>query len=85
LTEENIGQSLRPVSECVRALSIVAPDDVIRAAVAVGRVLPEAVFAASGPAPWAVVDGGDVLAVFEPFSNHKVGEGMARPAIVLSA
>lgn len=85
LTEENIGQSLRPVSECVRALSIVAPDDVIRAAVAVGRVLPEAVFTASGPAPWAVVDGGDVLAVFEPFSNHKVGEGMARPAIVLSA
>jgi hypothetical protein len=40
-------------------------------------------FETSGPAPWAVVDGDEVLAVFEPFSNHKVGEGMARPAIVL--
>lgn len=85
LTEDNVGESLRPVSDCVRALSHVAPDDVIRGAVKVGRVLPESMFETSGPAPWAVVDGDDVLAVFEPFSNHKVGEGMARPAIVLSA
>ncbi len=83
LTEGNIGASLRPVSDCVRALSHVAPDDAIRAAVKVGRVLPESMFDSAGPAPWAVVDGADVLAVFEPFSNHKVGEGMARPAIVL--
>lgn len=85
LTEDNIGVSLRPVSDCVSALSHVAPDDLIRAAVKVGRVLPETVFAASGPAPWAVVEGDDVLAVFEPFANHKVGDGMARPAIVLKA
>ena len=83
LTEGNIGDSLRPVSDCVRALSHVAPDDAIRAAVKVGRVLPESMFESAGPAPWAVVDGVDVLAVFEPFANHKVGEGMARPAIVL--
>lgn len=83
LTEGNIGDSLRPVSDCVRTLSHVAPDDAIRAAVKVGRVLPESMFESAGPAPWAVVDGADVLAVFEPFANHKVGEGMARPAIVL--
>lgn len=83
LTEDNIGDSLRPVSDCVRTLSHVAPDDAIRAAVKVGRVLPESMFESAGPAPWAVVDGADVLAVFEPFANHKVGEGMARPAIVL--
>lgn len=84
LTSEDIGDFLRPVSDCVRALSSVAPDDEIRAAVKVGRVLPETKFVASGSAPWAVVEGGEVLAVFEPFANHKVGEGMARPAIVLA-
>jgi len=85
LTAEVIGEWLRPVSDCVRALSRVAPNDLIRAAVKVGRVLPETVFDGSGPGPWAVVEGDDVLAVFEPFANHKVGEGMARPAIVLRA
>lgn len=84
LTAENISDFLRPVSDCVRALSSVAPDDEIRAAVKVGRVLPETKFVASGSAPWAVVEGGEVLAVFEPFANHKVGEGMARPSIVLA-
>ena len=84
LTAENIGDFLRPVSDCVRALSSVAPDDEIRAAVKVGRVLPETKFVASGSAPWAVVEGGEVLAVFEPFANHNVGEGMARPSIVLA-
>jgi hypothetical protein len=37
----------------------------------------------SGPAPWAVVDGDQVLAIFEPFANEKLGDGMARPSIVL--
>jgi len=85
LTEDDMRASLRPVSDCVRSLTCVAPDDDVRAAVSVGRVLPEAVFASSGPPPWAVVEGDRVLAVFEPFANHKVGEGMARPAIVLTA
>lgn len=83
LTADNIGAALRPISECVASLSCVAPDETIRAAVKVGRVLPDAVFAASGPAPWAVVEGDEVLAVFEPFANLKVGDAMARPAIVL--
>jgi tRNA pseudouridine55 synthase len=84
LTEENVIASFFPVSSCVRSLSNIAPDDDIRSAVAVGRVLPESVFAMAGPPPWVVVEGDRVLAVFEPFANAKVGTGMARPAIVLS-
>lgn len=74
-------ERLLPVAVCVRALTIVSPDDVIGSAVQVGRVIPRSHFA--GPPPWAVVDGGRVLAIFEPFANHKVGDDMARPVIVL--
>jgi tRNA pseudouridine55 synthase len=75
---------LRPVIECVRGLTRFDADADVRAAVAVGKVLPASVFESHGPAPWAVVDGDDrLIAVYEPFSNEKVGVDMARPTIVL--
>jgi tRNA pseudouridine55 synthase len=75
---------LRPVIDCVRGLSRFDADAEARAAVAVGKVLPAALFASIGPAPWAVVDVEErLIAVYEPFSNEKVGADMARPSIVL--
>ena len=75
---------LRPVLECVRGLTRCDADADVRAAVAVGKVLPATLFASRGPAPWAVVDAEDrLIAVYEPFSNEKVGADMARPTIVL--
>ena len=75
---------LRPVIDCVRGLSRCDADAEARAAVAVGKVLPAALFASVGPAPWAVVDATErLIAVYEPFSNEKVGADMARPTIVL--
>jgi tRNA pseudouridine55 synthase len=75
---------LRPVIECVRGLTRFDADADVRAAVAVGKVLPASVFEGYGPAPWAVVDADErLIAVYEPFSNEKVGADMARPSIVL--
>ena len=75
---------LCPVLECVRGLTRFDADADVRAAVAVGKVLPATLFASRGPAPWAVVDAEDrLIAVYEPFSNEKVGADMARPTIVL--
>jgi tRNA pseudouridine55 synthase len=75
---------LRPVLECVRGLTRFDADADVRAAVAVGKVLPASVFEGYGPAPWAVVDADErLIAVYEPFSNEKVGADMARPSIVL--
>jgi tRNA pseudouridine55 synthase len=75
---------LRPVIDCVRGLSRFDADADARSAVAVGKVLPAALFASVGPAPWAVVDANErLIAVYEPFSNEKVGADMARPSIVL--
>jgi tRNA pseudouridine55 synthase len=75
---------LRPVIECVRGLTRLDADADVRAAVAVGKVLPASVFESHGPAPWAVVDADErLIAVYEPFSNDKVGADMARPSIVL--
>ena len=75
---------LRPVLECVRGLTRFDADADIRAAVTVGKVLPATLFASHGLAPWAVVDAEDrLIAVYEPFSNDKVGADMARPTIVL--
>jgi hypothetical protein len=72
------------VIECVRGLSRFDADADARAAVAVGKVLPATLFASIGPAPWAVVDANErLIAVYEPFSNEKVGADMARPSIVL--
>ena len=75
---------LQPVIECVRGLTRFDADADVLAAVAVGKVLPAALFAGNGPAPWAVVDANErLVAVYEPFSNEKVGADMARPSIVL--
>jgi tRNA pseudouridine55 synthase len=75
---------LQPVIECVRGLTRIDADAGVLAAVAVGKVLPAALFAGNGPAPWAVVDANErLVAVYEPFSNEKVGTDMARPTIVL--
>jgi tRNA pseudouridine55 synthase len=75
---------LRPVIECVRGLTRLDADADVRAAVSVGKVLPASVFESHGPAPWAVVDADErLIAVYEPFSNEKVGADMARPSIVL--
>ena len=75
---------LRPVIECVRGLTRLDANADVRAAVAVGKVLPASVFESHGPAPWAVVDADErLIAVYEPFSNEKVGADMARPSIVL--
>ena len=75
---------LCPVLECVRGLTRFDADADVRAAVAVGKVLPATLFASRGPAPWAVVDAEDrLIAVYEPFSNEKVGADMDRPTIVL--
>jgi hypothetical protein len=72
------------VIDCVRGLSRFDADAEARAAVAVGKVLPAALFESHGPAPWAVVDADErLIAVYEPFSNEKVGADMARPSIVL--
>jgi tRNA pseudouridine55 synthase len=75
---------LRPVIDCVRGLTRFDADADVLAAVAVGKVLPAALFAGNGLAPWAVVDANErLIAVYEPLSNEKVGADMARPTIVL--
>lgn len=79
-------RSLLPVTACVRGLSHQQVDSELRGAIAVGAVLPAATF--SGPPPWAAMAAGDdgsdeLLAVYEPFSNARVGTGMARPLVVL--
>ena len=80
---------LRSVATAVRGLStlVVSGEEAesMRGLAATGKVLPIDRFSATGPEPWAVVAGDDVLAVYEAFSNAKVGEGMARPAVSLSS
>jgi len=78
---------LLPVVACVRGLSIVQADDELRAAIAVGKVVPDSLF--TGPPPWAVVidssaGAQELLGVYEPFANDRVGEAMARPMVVLA-
>lgn len=86
---ESLGQDaarrrLLPVVACVRGLSTHRAAADLEAAVAVGSVLPASTFV-GGP-PWAVVNenADEVLAVYEPFSNERVGPNMARPAVVLA-
>ena len=79
-------RSLLPMTACVRGLSQQYVDTELRGAIAVGAVLPATTFA--GPPPWAAVgdaaDGSEeLLAVYEPFANARVGTGMARPLVVL--
>ena len=79
---------LLPVAVAVRGLSALtlSGDDEtsMRQLAAVGKVLPVDRFSDIGPEPWAVIAGGDVLAIYESFSNAKVGDGMARPTVSLS-
>lgn len=89
---ESVGQErarlmMLPVVACVRGLSSLRADPDLQDAVAKGSVLRAAVF--SGPPPWAVVRSGstgdtDLLAVYEPFANDRVGADMARPVVVLT-
>lgn len=75
---------LRPVTDAVRGLSrLVASGDELRAAAATGKVLPRAMFEGCGPAPWALVVDDELLAVYEPFENARVGAEMARPVVSL--
>jgi tRNA pseudouridine55 synthase len=80
--------ALSPVIEACRELSRTAVTPEQRSAVAVGAVLERSIFV--GEPPWAVVHespGGDseLLAVYEPFANERVGDDKARPIVVLVA
>lgn len=84
---ERARASLLPVVETCRGLTRIEVSGDRRASIAVGAVLPRDAF--SGEPPWAVVEtiaSGDVelLAVYEPFENERVGADMARPCVVLA-
>jgi tRNA pseudouridine55 synthase len=88
LDRDDARNSLRPVLDTCRSLSRVSVSDDQRRAVAAGAVLPRSTF--SGEPPWAVVHEEasgvvELLAVYEPFSNERVGSDMARPIVVLAA
>lgn len=79
-------QQLLPVATCVRGLSSLLADEDLQAAVAVGKVVTASLF--NGEPPWAVLANSPtgepvLLGVYEPFANERVGEGMARPLVVL--
>lgn len=80
---------LLPVAAAVRGLStlVVSGEEAesMRRVAATGKVLPVDRFATIGPEPWAVIADGELLAIYESFSNAKVGEGMARPAVSLAS
>jgi tRNA pseudouridine55 synthase len=79
---------LLPVGMAVRGLSTLAvsgdDETSLRQLAAVGKVLPVDRFSDTGPEPWAVIAGDEVLAIYESFSNTKVGDGMARPTVSLA-
>jgi len=79
---------LLPVGMAVRGLSTLAvsgdDETTMRQLAAVGKVLPVDRFSGTGPEPWAVIAGDEVLAIYESFSNPKVGDGMARPTVSLA-
>lgn len=85
LDVETARRRLLPVVECVRGLSARRATAELRSAVSVGSVLPASTF--EGCPPWAVVSekADEVLAIYEPFSNERVGPNMARPVVVLAA
>ncbi|MBU3689782.1 MAG: tRNA pseudouridine(55) synthase TruB [Acidimicrobiales bacterium mtb01] len=85
---------LRPTEDAVRGLAAlrVAGERAVelRAGAATGKILPVSTFASCGPEPWALFteDGsadGRLVAVYESFSNERVGSGMARPAVSLAS
>lgn len=86
LGSDEARDSLLPVLETCRALSAVHVTAEQRQAISVGAILPQDAF--EGEPPWAAVfdtpgEAPELLAVYEPFGNERVGENMARPAVVL--
>lgn len=86
LDESSARERLLPVLETCRSLTKVHVDAERRSQIAVGKVLPRSMF--PGSPPWAVVAPGadgldELIAVYEPFANAKVGDDMARPIVVL--
>jgi len=77
---------LRPTEEAVRALSQYRVSgteaESLLVAASTGKVLPVSTF--SGPEPWAAFADDRLVAVYESFSNERVGTGMARPAVSLA-
>ena len=77
---------LRPTEEAVRALSQYRVSgteaESLLVAASTGKVLPVSTF--SGPEPWAAFADDRLAAVYESFSNERVGTGMARPAVSLA-
>lgn len=66
---------LRPPAAAVAAMDRIVVDDTDADLILSGRVLP----APAGAGPWAFLDqGGDVLAVYEPFRD-----GEAKPSVVI--
>ena len=87
--DEVSADELRPVVDCVRGITVVAVDHETGRRALLGQVLPEAMFASSGDAPWALISSetGDFIAVYEPFEGHRIAgrvvdEKMARPVVV---
>jgi tRNA pseudouridine55 synthase len=83
---------LRPTEDAVRGLAQLRTTGErareLRAGAATGKILPVDTFATCGPEPWALFtrddDGADELvAIYESFSNERVGSGMARPSVVV--
>ncbi len=80
-------RSLLPVLAMCRSLARTDVSSEMRTSVSVGAVVPRATF--TGEPPWAVVHvdvfgNEELLAVYEPFANEKVGADMARPIVVLA-
>lgn len=86
LDQDSARASLLPVLETCRSLVQVAVTPEQRSAISVGAVLPRSTFV--GAPPWAVVQESasgekELLAVYEPFANERVGDDKARPIVVL--
>lgn len=79
---ETVGPDhVRPLAAAVAHLGQAEVEEGWVEAVKVGKVLEQADLGVSGPGPWAVVDadGGDLLAVYEPFRGTT-----AKPAVVVA-
>ena len=71
-------EQVRPMVEAVRHLAVADIDADLAAAVRVGKVLERADLGVEGDGPWAVIAGGELLAVYEAFRGTT-----AKPAVVL--
>lgn len=85
---EEARSRLLPVLETCRSLTRVSVAQEVRDAMSVGAVLPRTAFV--GEPPWAAIFEApavepELVAVYEAFSNDKVGPNMTRPIVVLAA